>query len=92
MSTSPKLITLNDFDPRDQTNPLNNILFLKNIGKETLCVFDDKVLLALIEVYQEDGEIEIVKMVDRGQVFQSQAERLLGVDRYKEVGMIVPCE
>ena len=31
-------------------------------------------------------------MVDRGQIFQSQAERVLGADKYREVGKLVPCE
>ncbi len=31
-------------------------------------------------------------MVDREQVFISQAERILGSDRFKEIGVLVPCE
>ncbi|MDQ1340871.1 MAG: hypothetical protein QG567_2029 [Campylobacterota bacterium] len=93
MSVQPKLITLNDFNPRDTNNPFVALSFVKFIGGgELLVVINDEVLKAIIEVYGEDGEKEIVRMVDRGQVFISQAERVLGLERYKEVGKSIPCE
>ena len=93
MSVQPKLITLNEYNPRNsEKEPINSIYFIHTFGKDQLSVFADEVLKALVEVYKEDGEIEIVKMVGRGQVFQSQAERVLGAKRYKEVGKLVPCQ
>jgi len=93
MGVQPRLITLNEFNPRDKLNPLtSHLMYVQYLGKDELSVIDDAVLYALIEEYGLDGEEEIVKMVYRGQVFQSQAERVLSVDRYMEVGKLVSCK
>ena len=93
MSVQPRLITLDEFNPNDTSNPLaSDLMYVEYLGKNELAVIDDAILYALIEKYGLEGEKEIIKMVDRGQIFQSQAERVLGVDKYREVGKLVPCE
>jgi len=87
MSVQPRLITLDEFNPND-----TSLMYVEYLGKNELAVIDDAILYALIEKYKLEGEKEIIKMVDRGQIFQSQAERVLGADKYREVGKLVPCE
>lgn len=53
-------------------------MYVQYLGKDELSIIDDNVLYAIIQKYGEEGEKEIIKMVDRGQVFQSQAQRVLG--------------
>jgi hypothetical protein len=48
-------------------------------------------LLAIIEVYGEEGEDGIIRMVDRRQISQEDAEDVLG-DKYEAVVKRVPCE
>lgn len=85
MAIQPKLITLEDCD-------LSKLEDIASIGNAELSVFSDDVLNGIIKRFVVDGEIEIIKMVDRGQIFQSQAKRVLGEDRYEEIGKLVPCE
>ena len=92
MRTQPVLITLKDYNPYDKSNPMNDLIYVEFLRMDKLSVIDDEVLYAIIDVFKEEGEKEIIKMVDRGQVFQSQAERILGADRYLEVCRMVPCE
>ena len=85
MAKQPKLITLEDCD-------LSKLEDIANIGNTELSVFSNDVLYEIVKKFNKDGEIEIIKMVDRGQVSQSQAKRVLGEDKYNEIGKLVPCE
>ena len=92
MSVQPYLITLKDYNPNDKSNPMNDLMYAKFLGTDKLSVIDDEVLYAIVDVFKEEGEKEIIRMIDRGQVFQSQAERILGEEKYNEVGKLIPCE
>jgi len=92
MSVQPSLITLKDYNPSDKSNPMNDLMYAKFLGADKLSVIDDEVLYVIIDVFKEEGKKEIIRMVDRGQVFQSQARRILGEERYNEVGKLIPCE
>jgi len=92
MSVQPKLITLKDYNPSDKSNPMNDLMYARFLGADELAVIDDEVLYAIADVFKEEGEKEIIRMVDRGQVFHSQAERILGEEKYNEVGKLIPCE
>lgn len=83
-----KLITLNEFDPDDKDRfPFDEI---KNIGINQMpCMIDEKILTRIVEVYQEDGEKELIRMIDRGQISQEDAESVLG-DKYVSVATQVP--
>lgn len=85
MAIQPKLITLKDCD-------LSKLEDIASIGNTELSVFSNDVLNEIIKRFNKDGEIEIIKMVDRGQIFQSQAKRVLGEEKYIEIGKLVPCE
>jgi hypothetical protein len=85
MAIQPKLITLEDCD-------LSKLEDIALIGNTELSVFSDDVLNEIIKRFDKDGEIEIIKMVDRGQIFQSQAKRVLGEDKYQKIGKLIPCE
>ena len=92
MRTQPVLITLKDYNPYDKSNPMNDLIYVEFLGMDKLSVIDDEVLYAIIDVFKEEGEKEIIKMADRGQVFLSQAKRVLGEDIYRKVCKMVPCK
>lgn len=71
---------------------LSKLEDIASIGNTELSVFSDEVLNEFIKRFGLDGEIEIIKMVDRGQVFQTQAKRVLGEEKYQKIGKLVPCE
>lgn len=85
-----KLITLNDFDPGNKDKyPFNEI---KNIGvNQKPCMINEKVLIKIVETYQDEGEKELIRMIDRGQISQEDAESILG-DKYVSVAIQIPVE
>ncbi len=93
MSVQPKLLTLDEYNPLKPTNPImENLMYVQFLGKDELTAIHDSVLYAIIEKFKYKGEEEIIRMVDRGQIFQSQAKRVLGENRYEEIGKTIPCE
>lgn len=88
-----KLITLDVFNPLDLKNPLTGLMHIQHLGRDEkeIIAIDDEVLLAIIEAYGEEGENEIMRMVDRGQISLDDAIFILG-DKYETVSKRVPCE
>ena len=85
------LITLKDYNPYNKSNPMNDLIYVEFLGMDRISVVDNEVLYAIIDVFKEEGEKEIIKMADRGQVFLSQARRVLGEEAYDKVCGLVPC-
>lgn len=88
----PKLLTLNDFNPENQDDPMNHLIYVRFLGENDTVpvVIANEVLYSIVKQYGEDGKDEIMKMVDRGQISQEDAEDVLG-DEYEIVASRVPC-
>jgi hypothetical protein len=91
MRKRPKIITLNEYNPVDNSDSKNNIIMAKHLGENSFAVIDDQVLKAIVEANGEKGEEEIIRMADRGQISIEDAVFVLG-DRYEIVAKKVPCE
>jgi hypothetical protein len=91
MSKRPKIITLEDYNPADNSDGRNNIAMAKHLGENSFAVIDDQVLKAIVEANGEEGEEEIIRMADRGQISIEDAVFVLG-DRYEIVAKKIPCE
>lgn len=89
--TQLKVLTLKDYNPHDKKIVMDSLSFVKFLTKDEFAVIDDEVLYAIIEVYGEKSKDEIMRMVDRGQIFQSQAESVLK-DDFLTVSKRVLCE
>lgn len=85
MARQLKLLTLSECD-------LSKLEDIKLIGIAELSVFSDEILYEIIKRFDEKGKKEIIRMMDRGQIFRTQAERVLGEDEYMRVAKLVPCE
>ena len=67
---------------------MNDLMYARFLGWNAIA---DKVLYSIIEQFRRDGEDEIMRMVDRGQISQEDAEDVLS-DKYETVASRVPCE
>lgn len=83
-----KEITLEDYDIYKEDGFL---LFASHQGRKPNEILSDEFCHAIIDRYGNDGKIEIIKMEDRGQIFGSQAKRLLG-EEYREFSRQVPVD
>lgn len=88
----PKLLTLKDFNPENQNDPMNHLMYVRFLGDSDTApvVISDEVLYSIVKQYGEDGKDEIMRMVDRGQISQEDAEDILG-EEYEMVASRVPC-
>jgi hypothetical protein len=91
MSKQPKIITLNEYNPMDKSDAKNNITMAKHLGENSFAIIDDEVLKAIVEANGEEGEEEIIRMADRGQISIEDAVFVLG-SKYELVAKKVPCE
>lgn len=91
MSVQPRLITLNEYNPRDKSVSSNDIIWAKFLAKDEFAVIDDGILEAIVEVNKQEGEDEIIKMADRGQISLNDAMHILG-NKYEIVAKRVSCE
>jgi len=91
MNKQPKIITLSDYNPMNSTESNNNIVWARFLGKEEFAVIDDEVLKAIVKANGIEGEKEILRMADRGQISLDDAKFILA-DRYEIVAKTVPCE
>jgi len=89
MRVQPKLITLNDYNPNETSDPRNSLIRVQFLGADRLSVIDDEVLEAIIKINGNEGKLEIIRMEDRGQIFSNHAKRILG-DEYGKFSKQIP--
>ncbi len=85
----PDIITINEFNPREKNK--YPFVAIQYIGKYKVVSIDDEILHSIVDTYGIEGENEIIRMIDRGQISQDDAVDILA-EKYKEATKRVPCE